>query len=358
MATTHESLPPIDGETLSRTVLAASHRSAEALDRMAGEIEELGRSCDTMVATVGAAAQRAGEGVAVAEGSVQRVSELDRALGEVREALTELDRVSEVVAEVQQRSQRIGSIVQQLNILSINASIEAGRAGDVGKGFAVVAQEMRELSRITGEVAREIYRTVDSAVEVVGHTRDESLRRMDAGRRSLDGLRGDLDGLSGRLSAIDGNLGSLGGQAHEVLDHVGAVTRSIKDRSEAAALETSQLIGELTGRRIVDVSVEDYARDRRGYAVIDVRRPREWNDELGHLPEASLHTLGPALDDHLRTLDRGLAALFVCRSGGRSARAARRAQELGFEHVHNLVGGMKAWVAAGLPSARDEGVVH
>jgi sulfur dioxygenase len=88
-------------------------------------------------------------------------------------------------------------------------------------------------------------------------------------------------------------------------------------------------------------------------AVIDVREPDEYRDELGHLPGSrliplrSLSAKAAELDD-LKTSE----VIVVCRAGIRSTTAAAILTALGFEHVSNLKGGMLEWNEAALPVER------
>lgn len=85
--------------------------------------------------------------------------------------------------------------------------------------------------------------------------------------------------------------------------------------------------------------------------VIDVREPSEWSGDLGHLPEAELVPLA-SLAHAAREWDRDATLIMVCRSGGRSGAAQRQLRQMGFTAVINLVGGMLAVNAAGLPVHR------
>jgi rhodanese-related sulfurtransferase len=91
---------------------------------------------------------------------------------------------------------------------------------------------------------------------------------------------------------------------------------------------------------------------RASARVIDVREPDEFHGALGHIPGAELVPLAKVATS-AASWDRTAPVVLVCRSGGRSSRAARALLGVGFEHVLNLSGGMLAYNAAGLPVERS-----
>lgn len=85
--------------------------------------------------------------------------------------------------------------------------------------------------------------------------------------------------------------------------------------------------------------------------LVDVREPGEFVGELGHAPGAELVPLA-TIGAVAAGWDRAAEHVVVCRSGGRSGRAADLLAKAGFTRVVNVAGGMLAWNAANLPTER------
>jgi hydroxyacylglutathione hydrolase len=98
---------------------------------------------------------------------------------------------------------------------------------------------------------------------------------------------------------------------------------------------------------VEDIDPEELWRKRADVVIVDVRRPDEFSGELGHIPDARLIVLD-TLPQRLAELPQDRTVVFVCRSGGRSGRAAAFAREQGFEDVLNMKGGMLLWNELGL----------
>ncbi len=101
---------------------------------------------------------------------VSNISGLDSHAKEVNEVVTQLDEKAKNITEA---VSMIHNIVLQINILSLNAAVEAATAGEAGKGFAVVAQEVKNLANKTAEAAKNIEEVTSTIQESVIQTNDK-----------------------------------------------------------------------------------------------------------------------------------------------------------------------------------------
>lgn len=91
--------------------------------------------------------------------SLRQINEdVKKIIGEVQE---QTNRTNESVKKIQAATTFINSIAEDTGLLSLNASIEAARAGDSGRGFAVVAEQIKNLSEQSNESSKEIEATAD-----------------------------------------------------------------------------------------------------------------------------------------------------------------------------------------------------
>ncbi len=96
--------------------------------------------------------------------SVQKLEENSVLMNEVVKAISKIEESSERIIGI---INSIEGIAFQTNILALNASIEAARAGAAGKGFAVVAEEVRTLASHSSKAASDSAQLVDASVENV-----------------------------------------------------------------------------------------------------------------------------------------------------------------------------------------------
>jgi rhodanese-related sulfurtransferase len=88
--------------------------------------------------------------------------------------------------------------------------------------------------------------------------------------------------------------------------------------------------------------------------LVDVREPYE--RDAGHIPDDTSHIEMDRLTEQAGSIDRERPVVFYCRTGSRSLLAAQAFAAAGYD-AHNLDGGLKAWVADGLPLDPADGHV-
>ena len=105
---------------------------------------------------------------------------------------------------------------------------------------------------------------------------------------------------------------------------------------------------EVTSAGVPEVTPAWTERHRGEVRVIDVREPDEYTGPLGHIPGVELVPLG-TLEQAAKSWDREQPLVAVCRSGGRSGKAALALAAQGFKRVASMQGGMTLWNEQKLP---------
>lgn len=97
------------------------------------------------------------ESIGSVEEILKMIEDLHQIVEESSAKIRQLEKLSD---DIEKFAAVIGSISNRTNILSLNASIEAARAGDAGRGFAVVASEVRNLAEQSSKSSKEISGTI------------------------------------------------------------------------------------------------------------------------------------------------------------------------------------------------------
>ena len=148
------------------------------------------------------------------EAAVQATGDMFVQISRLNEEL--LDRLSDVIGRVRSINsfvKQIDQIALQTRILSLNAAIEAARAGNHGKGFSVVAGEVRTLADRSGTAAQEIKRTAEESSRIVS-TLERDLKSRVA--RDVDEMRTGEENLIKTFNNFRKSLTSIS-EAIEVL---------------------------------------------------------------------------------------------------------------------------------------------
>ncbi len=138
---------------LSSQVAGASEETSSNVQSVAAATEELSVSVDEI-------GRQAHESSRIAEGAAQQAQATDA-------RIAKLSRAAQQIGDV---VQLITAIAEQTNLLALNATIEAARAGEAGRGFAVVASEVKSLASQTARATDDISAHIAAMQEATGES--------------------------------------------------------------------------------------------------------------------------------------------------------------------------------------------
>lgn len=168
-------------------------------------------------------------------------------IAELKQMVDQLQKVEDSSQNMEKILTAINEIAEQTSILSMNAAIQAARAGDAGKGFSVVADEIRALAITSGEQAANMR---DIMVGVINSLKSVS-RTSQTTEESFLHFQGEIQALVKAFEEIGENTSRMTGTVEDVRSHLNEVddlsahsvaqSEDIKESASGVAQEIEQL---------------------------------------------------------------------------------------------------------------------
>jgi twitching motility protein PilJ len=234
--------------------LASTLNSVQMMTDSIQRVAESAREAAQVARTASEAALRGGEAVDQTVMGIQSIRE------SVAETTRKVKRLAESAQEINKIVNSIGQIAQRTNLLALNASIEAAKAGEAGRGFAIVADEVRQLADRTSRASKEIEQIV---LQIQGETglvmtaMEEGTQEVIRGTRVAEQAKRSLEEIIQVSQQIDNLVQSITADTvrqTEVSRNVTQVMQSV----ELTAQETSQ------EAQRVSVALQNLAEVARG----------------------------------------------------------------------------------------------
>ncbi|MCI8371833.1 MAG: HAMP domain-containing protein [Lachnospiraceae bacterium] len=205
-------------------------QQAQTVQELSASIHDISKSAKQTTAAAEEAGQYVNQAGAQLGVSVGYVGELNSAMEKISASS---EKISNIIATIE-------NIAFQTNILALNASVEAARAGSAGKGFSVVADEVRSLANKSDEAAKAVKELIEESISVV----TEGCQAVEHVTEALDKtsvLAGNVTAQMGIVvSAVESQTSEID-QVTVGISQISDVVQVISATSEESAATSQQL---------------------------------------------------------------------------------------------------------------------
>jgi len=244
--------------TTAAQLAAGAQETAVAVTQTTTTVEEVKQTANVSTQKARHVSDVAQKAVEVSRSGEKLVNETIAGINQIQE---QMEYIAETIVRLSEHSQAIGEIIaavddlaEQSNLLAVNASIEASKAGEYGKGFIVVAQEIKglaEQSKQATKQVRSILNDVQKASSAAVMATEKGTKAVDATVKQSVGTGDSIRELSRSIAEVSQAVMQIAASNQQELvgmDQVAMAMVSIKQATAQTAAGTKQV--EVTVRNL------------------------------------------------------------------------------------------------------------
>lgn len=244
IVTTQHSMEDLNHGTMDTTVaITQQQKNTNVIDV---HIKEVKISAEQIVEELANVEEHLGVGQSAMNELLQQVKESEYSSEMVAKEMDELkenaDKMQDIVALIE-------NVSNQTALLSLNASIEAARAGDAGRGFAVVANEISSLAAQTNTATDNINKLIDNITVAIGKVTEavEELLKSNSSQNecvarsaeNFDKIHSNTNGITAHAESLNKTILDVAAANTAVVENIDNVS-AITEEVTASATETMQ----------------------------------------------------------------------------------------------------------------------
>lgn len=274
-----------ESRRVNRSIVSSAQETTADCNRSLRHVNSMQNSVGEMVKSMGMIDDRTKEMLEISDDIWQRMQSYVKIMNDAVESMQDIEEkanltgesvqhLEKVIAEISAFASEISDITAKTNMLALNASIEAVRAGEHGRGFAVVAEQIRVLAENSKQASTSIKSVVDNVLETLNQVKESNGQNMisvNSGITQISNARQEAQELgqlqedsrqkTEQIAESSSQTNQHSQQVREMAEEMAELVKNSLDRADSIVKEANnqEKITDMTGQTFS--SVDQMARE-------------------------------------------------------------------------------------------------